>query len=183
MLKVIVSIGFPIICCSCVTDPGPPGRNSDRAERTVSTEVNESGLLEEVNNSIQYCFSNERINQEIEIHLLSDRNTEKLPKRIQFKLKISSSQKKEKQFEIAGIALLSSDNESFIDESEVDPSDYFAADYLFQGENNCNVRIRIDIDKFEACLVFLNKEYAESELNDLSVNLKYFPEYFVMKKC
>ncbi len=130
---------------------------------------------------ITYSFSSDSLCQTINIKEISKSKKFKMPQKLAFKLILHDKLHKYEDKIFEGIAELKSPEESFSDNSEKDGGDYFAADYNLE-TTDYRVKIRLDIERYEACVVLITAPRLDTVLGGYSVYMKEFPSDGVMKK-
>ena len=128
-----------------------------------------------------YFFSNDNLCQTLIIEEISKSQKFKIPKEIKYKLVLHDKQQKFEDKIFNGIAQLSSSEESFFDKTEIDGGSYDAADYNFETKQY-KLKIRLDIQSFEACVVLIITSQPEIILSGFANNIKEFPNEGVMKR-
>ncbi|MCH6201542.1 hypothetical protein MMU07_18315 [Aquiflexum sp. LQ15W] len=126
-----------------------------------------------------YFFSNDTICQMIQInHLNKNKLNDEIPEKIEFKLVLQNKLKKT-TIDINGVATLTSQNESFLDETEPDGGAYYAADYN-KNNSGYDINISLDIEGYKACAVSI-KPYPTKTFEDFEDNIKKYPDFNVLK--
>jgi len=124
-----------------------------------------------------YFSSHERMCEELNLFFNEKEND--FPDKINFSLSLFSSDTII-DLQIQGSAMLSSSNESFYDLNSPNEGAYFAADYVFSGKD-MTIRIRLDIEDFEACVVYVSDLQDEINSKILKPHFMAYPNYSVMK--
>ena len=122
----------------------------------------------------KYIFSDDTADQVLYVKNGKPDKRYQVPSVLNFKLIIHSKLKNQMDKKLEGIATLTSPNESFSDNGDNDMGDYFAADYIFK--NNCDLKIRIDIEHFAACTI-------STTCDGLKEFIKSYPDYIIMKRA
>ncbi|PWA05574.1 hypothetical protein DB895_06200 [Flavobacterium psychrotolerans] len=128
-----------------------------------------------------YFFANDSVCNKISIKTLNKGEEDGIPKKLGFNLMLRNKKKNNQQINFKGIAVLTSSDESFFDKTENDGGDYFAADYSFS-DTNYNLKIRLDIEKYEACVISIEHKGSKDLIKEYGCFVKKYPDYDVMKK-
>jgi len=131
--------------------------------------------------NLNYFFSNDSFCQTLSIRKRSISKEYDIPQKIEFKLTLYDKLKVIPKLTFNGIAVLTSPNESFSDKSKIDEGSYFAADYYFISDEY-KIKIRLDIEEYEACIVSIESSHPENVLKGYENYLKKYPNYDVLKK-
>jgi hypothetical protein len=135
----------------------------------------------DVLSGINYFFSNDTLCQTLTIKEKSKNKKFKIPEKLEFKLVLHDKLHKYDNKIFEGVAQLSSPDESFSDNADKDGGDYFAADYDFEATDH-KIKIRLDIQSYEACVVLVTTSQPGVVLGGYSAYLKKFPNDGVMKR-
>lgn len=117
----------------------------------------------------------------ISIKVLDASKENGVPKELEFNLTLRNKQKSNQEINFNGIAILTSPNESFIDKTEIDGGEYFAADYNFSNADYA-LKIRLDIEEYKACVISIEYKGSKNLVKDYDWFVKKYPDYDVMKK-
>lgn len=125
-------------------------------EPTILTETAAPTRNFNLPDSFYYCSSGSSPMAKLVIKKQSLAHRKEMPDSLEFELILTGKYPSDK---ISGVAVLSSNNESFSDPDEVDGGDYFAADYYCKKNST---KIRLDIETYQACVVNINAHSRES---------------------
>jgi len=147
----------------------------------LSLDTSKAKTPNDILSGIDYSFSNDSLCETISIQEISNNKKLKIPEKLRFTLILRDKQHKYDDKIFEGIARLSSSEESFSDNLDKDGGDYFAADYNFE-QTDYKIKIRLDIQSFEACVVLITTSQSDMVLGGYNTYLKKFPSDGVMKK-
>lgn len=175
-----------IICflINCSTKQDVSQKDTELNSRPIDKTTISSTSKEE-NDTLKYdfCyfFSEDTISQIISIKLLGISKKDNLPTNLKFNLTLKNKQKPGGNFLLNGIAVLTSSEETFSDQNEIDEGEYFAADYIFNSDDY-KIKIRLDIEEYQACVVSIACNGSKNTNEDYCQYVKKYPDYDVMKK-
>ena len=131
--------------------------------------------------SLNYYYSNDSLFQVICIRRLNMSKEYEIPEKIEFRLVLRDKLSTYSERKFNGIAVLTSPNESFMDKSKIDEGLYFAADYSFSTKDY-DIKIRLDIENYEACVIYIESDHIEKVLMGFEKYIKSYPNYDIMRK-
>jgi hypothetical protein len=181
----IVLVTILLSCNSRSTDTQKGNKNVSIADTTNKLRQNKSHQKELIKDEslydYKYRFSNDSISQILFIKKMLVKK--EMPQKLKFKLSLQDKKGLHPEKIIEAVAVLISDNESFTDRNDPNGGDYFAADYVYKMSDCGSLKIRLDIQNYDACFLLLNCKSQISFLKEYSYYFGKDPyEYNVMKR-
>jgi hypothetical protein len=159
MKKQLILLIIGSLLLSCTKEKKMPKENN-KNEVTESKTVTKDLVvpinkktIETEDHNYKYKFSNDSIIKILYLKTGTPNKEYQVPSTLKFKLVLQDKFKLNPDKIYDGVAVLTSPNESFSNKRDKDGGDYFAADYLFNIKD-CSLKIRLDIENYEACLLF-----------------------------
>jgi hypothetical protein len=173
----LIGIALMCILIGCRNEKQNSKQNNPDTNITSENSFYTKGVSVEsdtIKYEYKYFFSNDTISQTLYIKKGAMSKKNEVPEMVNFKIVLNDKSKPQSEKIVSGKALLTSANESFFDKNDIDGGDYFAADYI-SIIKGCELKIRLDIDKYSACVV-------STTCIDMKDFFKNYSEYDVLKK-
>lgn len=180
---VLILISIPCLILGCSNQTTEPIKDKDTITEIAIGKNIFPKISQDKHNTkydYYYSFSTDSVCETLQIKILNrSKKYDGIPQKIAFIL-VLKNKVKNITTSINGIAFLTSPNESFLDEKELDSGAYFAADYN-RNNTSYSINIKLDIERYEACAISLKSD-AKNNLDIYTKYLKEYPNYNILKR-